>query len=148
MSKKPSFKQSLGRDIHRRGASIYAAEKKYKKTPPICQSVEQYIPDIVVVVPFFRSWFTSLNIFQCLSNEGNLRYFPWSNLVGSRQSSFFNVCSLYCTSWRFCIFALRCRILCFFVSLLRFKFSHEAEKNTKHFQIELAPREKSLTKLP
>ena len=34
---------------------MYAAEKKYKKTPPICQSVEQYIPDIVVVVPFFRS---------------------------------------------------------------------------------------------
>ena len=31
----------------------------------------------------------------------------------------------------------------FFPSLLRFKFSHEAEKNTKHFQIELAPREKN-----
>ena len=57
MSKKPSLKQSG--DIHRRRASIYLAaaaccrKKKYKKTPPICQSVEQYIPDIVVVVPFF-----------------------------------------------------------------------------------------------
>ena len=38
-------------------------KKKYKKTPPICQSVEQYIPDIVVVVPFFvpdlRAWIFS-----------------------------------------------------------------------------------------
>ena len=78
MSKKPFLKRR-----YRRRASLYilsgcyiGVEKKYKKTPPICQSVEQYIPDIVVVVPFFAPDLRALNIFQCLSNEGNLRYFP------------------------------------------------------------------------